>query len=153
MVLSEISASSHRSPRLPAPPPRIQQGEMHCTKRHESSTPIGGTPRANANPNPSHHRARPSNLKPHKRNSRLPHHLRAALVIEIVERCAGRRFAQVTRAVRCTTLRRMLRFLWETEGTPKLDEHVPHIGSIRPRCVTASRAQVDQLTRAASGTL
>ncbi len=83
----------------------------------------------------------------------MPHQLRASHIIEVVERCAGRRFAQVTRAVRCTTLRRMLRFLWETEGTPKLDEHVPHIGSIRPRCVTASRAQVDQLTRAASGTL
>jgi len=47
----------------------------------------------------------------------------------------------------------MLRFLWETEGTPKLDEHVPRIGSIRPRSVTASREQIDALLDAAGSTL
>ncbi|HTB95790.1 MAG TPA: tyrosine-type recombinase/integrase [Terracidiphilus sp.] len=83
----------------------------------------------------------------------MPHQLRASHILEIVERTAGRRFAQVTRAVRCTTLRRMLRFLWETEGTPKLDEHVPHLGSIRPRCVTASREQIEALLNAAGRTL
>lgn len=83
----------------------------------------------------------------------MPHQLRASHIIEIVERCAGRRYAQVTRAVRCTTLRRMLRYLWETEGTPKLDDHVPNVGSIRPRCVTANRTQVDELMSAASRTL
>lgn len=47
----------------------------------------------------------------------------------------------------------MLRLLWEVDGAPKLDDHVPRIGSIRPRCVTASRAQIDQLLDAASQTL
>lgn len=55
--------------------------------------------------------------------------------------------------MRCTTLRRMLRSLWEDEGAPKLDGHVPKLGSIRPRCVTATRAQLDALLAEASQTL
>lgn len=74
-------------------------------------------------------------------------------MLEIVERTAGRRYAQVTRVVRCNTLRRMLRFLWEVEGAPKLDDHVPHLGSIRPRSVTATRGQIDTLLDAATPTL
>lgn len=70
-----------------------------------------------------------------------------------MDRCAHRRYAHVTRAVRCNTLRRMLRLLWEVEGAPKLDHHVPRLGSVRPRCVTATREQVDLLLEHASRTL
>ena len=55
--------------------------------------------------------------------------------------------------IRCNTLRRMLRKLWENDEAPKLDEAVPRLKSIRPRCVTASRSEIELLLDNASKTL
>jgi integrase len=73
--------------------------------------------------------------------------------MEIAARCNARHYAQVTRKVRCNCLRRILRNLWEYHGAKLLVDHIPHVGSIRPRCVTASRNELDALIDAAGPTL
>lgn len=47
----------------------------------------------------------------------------------------------------------MLRALWEHDGAPKLDALVPRLNSVRPRTVTATRQEIDQLIEAAPQTL
>ena len=42
-------------------------------------------------------------------------------------------------------LRRLLRSLWDSHGAPKLDRHVPKLTPARPRNVTATRQQIDDL--------
>jgi hypothetical protein len=55
--------------------------------------------------------------------------------------------------VRCVALRRILRWLWEEHGAPKLDDYVPKKTGLRPRGVTASRDQIDALEIGASPSL
>lgn len=49
-----------------------------------------------------------------------------------------------------TALRYLLRWLWEVHGTPKLDKHIRHYLGVRPRNVTATRAEIDALLAAAN---
>jgi integrase len=46
-------------------------------------------------------------------------------------------------------LRRVLRWLWQEHGAPKLDGYVPKLAGVRPRNVTASRDQIDAIVSAA----
>jgi integrase len=46
-------------------------------------------------------------------------------------------------------LRRILRWLWEEHGAPKLDTYVPKLTGMRPRNVTADRAIIDRILNAA----
>ncbi len=57
-----------------------------------------------------------------------------------------RTLAHVTRVNRHGHLRRILRYLWEEFGTPKLDGHVPRLSGTRPRNVTADRETINLLT-------
>jgi integrase len=43
--------------------------------------------------------------------------------------------------------------MWEAYGAPKLDRHVPRLTPTRPRNVTATRQQIDELTAQATPTL
>lgn len=58
-------------------------------------------------------------------------------------------FAYQTKAEKAYALRRILRFLWEEHGAPKLDQHVRRYPDVRPRNVTATRAEIDALLDAA----
>ena len=60
-----------------------------------------------------------------------------------------RRYAHVTKVTHYTTLRRILRWLWEEHGAPKLDRYVPRLTGVRPRNVTATREQIDTLIQSA----
>jgi integrase len=55
--------------------------------------------------------------------------------------------APSTSSVNSNALRRVLRWLWEEHGTPKLDGSVPHMPGPRPRNVTTNREVIDALTR------
>jgi len=55
--------------------------------------------------------------------------------------------APSTRSVNSNGLRRILRWLWEESGAPKLDRSVPKTPGPRPRNVTTTRDVIDQLTR------
>ena len=50
-----------------------------------------------------------------------------------------------TRHNRHAAMRRLLRYLWEHHGAPKLDDEVPHITKPRPRPNRASRQQIDAI--------
>lgn len=54
-------------------------------------------------------------------------------------------YTHTTKVLKAFALRRMLRWLWEDYGAPKLDNHVPRHTGIRPRNVTVTRAQIDAL--------
>lgn len=58
-------------------------------------------------------------------------------------------FAYQTKAEKAYALRRILRFLWEEHGAPKLDQHVRRYPDVRPRNVTVSRAELEALLGAA----
>jgi integrase len=60
-----------------------------------------------------------------------------------------RRYCHVTRVNRHGALRRILRWLWEEHGAPKLDTYVPRLTGTRPRNVTADRASIDRILTAA----
>jgi integrase len=49
----------------------------------------------------------------------------------------------VTKSLTAGSLRRILRWLWEEHGAPKLDHLVRHYPSIRPRSVTVERTDID----------
>ncbi|MBS1805289.1 MAG: tyrosine-type recombinase/integrase [Acidobacteria bacterium] len=42
-------------------------------------------------------------------------------------------------------LRRLLRFLWDSHGAPRLDRYVPKLTPARPRNVTATREQIEAM--------
>lgn len=50
---------------------------------------------------------------------------------------------------RANALKRVLRWLWEYHGAPKLDNVVSHYSCIRPRNVTATRDEIDTILDAA----
>lgn len=58
-------------------------------------------------------------------------------------------FAYQTKAEKAYALRRIFRFLWEEHGAPKLDQHVRRYPDVRPRNVTATRAEIDALLASA----
>ena len=58
-------------------------------------------------------------------------------------------YAYQTKAEKAYALRRILRYLWEEHGAPKLDQHVRRYPDVRPRNVTATRAEIDALLDAA----
>lgn len=60
-----------------------------------------------------------------------------------------RRYCHVTRVNRHGALRRILRWLWEEHGAPKLDNYVPRLSGTRPRNVTADRDTIERLLGAA----
>lgn len=62
-----------------------------------------------------------------------------------MDTACGHQYATTTRYTRLNSLRRILRFLWEHHGSPKLDHCVPRSATIRPRCVTAERTEIDSL--------
>ena len=55
----------------------------------------------------------------------------------------------MTRVNRHGALRRILRWLWEEHGAPKLDSYVPKLTGMRPRNVTADRATINCILAAA----
>jgi hypothetical protein len=79
-----------------------------------------------------------------------PNRLSAAHVMEINARLDKSSYTKCTKALRARSLRRVLRWLWEYHGAPKLDEHVTRYPGIRPRNVTASREEIDTILNAAS---
>jgi integrase len=50
-------------------------------------------------------------------------------------------------------LRRVLLFLWEFHGAPKLDDAVPRMAGTRPRNVTATREEIEAIYEASSPSL
>lgn len=60
-----------------------------------------------------------------------------------------RKYAHVTRVNQHNVLRRMLRWLWEEHGAPKLDTYVPRLTGVRPRNVTATRDEIETILNAA----
>jgi integrase len=65
--------------------------------------------------------------------------------MEVTQTLDAPQFALSTRTIRLVKFRKLLRWLWEEYGAPKLDGHVPRKPSLRPRNVTASREQIDLL--------
>lgn len=51
----------------------------------------------------------------------------------------------MTASVNLSALRRILRWLWQEYGAPKLDDEVPHLPGVRPRNVTTTREVIDRL--------
>ena len=78
-----------------------------------------------------------------------PHRLSAAHVADIDETLYRSAFSFTTKALRACALRRILRWLWEYHGAPKLDAEVRLYHGIRPRSVTVEREEVDALLAAA----
>jgi integrase len=82
-----------------------------------------------------------------------PARLSAAHVMEVMHILDAPCFALSTRVIRLVKFRKVLRWLWEEQGAPKLDGYVIRRPGLRPRNVTASREQIDMLLEAAKPAL
>jgi integrase len=82
-----------------------------------------------------------------------PNQLSAAHILEVTHELDHARYALATRVIRLVKFRKLLRWLWENHGAPKLDGYVPRYPGLRPRNVTATRAQIDALEAKASPAL
>lgn len=80
--------------------------------------------------------------------SSTPRELSAAHVMDVCESWE-KRYRHVTRVNAHGALRRVLRWLWEEHGAPKLDSYVPKLSGTRPRNVTADRDTINRLIEAA----
>jgi integrase len=79
-----------------------------------------------------------------------PSQLSTAHVLEALHRCASPPLALTTRFNRHNAARRILRWLWEEHGAPKLDSHVPKLLTPRPRNVIANRDTIETILDAAT---
>jgi integrase len=81
--------------------------------------------------------------------SLAPQDLRVAYVTEVDDAIHDSGFTHSTKSLRSAALRRILRWLWEYHGAPKLDDHVRRYPGLRPRNVTASEAERESIFAAA----
>ena len=54
-----------------------------------------------------------------------------------------------TKSMRATATRRVLRWLWQEHGSPKLDQHIRRYTGVRPRNTTAAPEEIDTILEAA----
>ncbi len=78
-----------------------------------------------------------------------PSELRAAHIAEANAEIAARGYAHSTRANKVSGLRRVLRWLWENHGAPKLDDLVRKYPGLRPRNVTVRDDEREKLLKVA----
>jgi integrase len=78
-----------------------------------------------------------------------PSRLSAADVTDIDGEITHGPYTHGTKVNKSNALRRVLRWLWEQHGAPKLDDEVHRYACIRPRNVTATREQIDMILDAA----
>ncbi len=74
-------------------------------------------------------------------------------MIEAVEALDSRQYAHTTQVLVRAALRRILMQLWEHHGAPKLDAEVPRLTAARPRNVTATQEEHENILGAASPSL
>lgn len=78
-----------------------------------------------------------------------PKALSPAHITEAEELMKQKGLCQNTLTQRCAALRNILRYLWAEFGAPKLDQLVTRHPTIRPRNITATRAEIDAILAAA----
>ncbi|MGD0548012.1 MAG: hypothetical protein ABR991_09360 [Terracidiphilus sp.] len=88
-----------------------------------------------------------------KAGSTKAHRLTAAQVADLDEEIFSSGLAYQTKAEKAYALRRILRWLWEFHGTPKLDSQVRHYPGVRPRNIIATREEIDTLVAHANAAL
>jgi len=79
-----------------------------------------------------------------------PQELTAAIVIEVTDQIQRSSYADYTRTGYFGALRRILRFLWEHHGTPRLDYYVRRPPAPRPRNITVPQHERDTIIAAAA---
>lgn len=78
-----------------------------------------------------------------------PTKLRSSHVAELDDQIFRSKWAHATRVTRSNALKKMLRWLWENHGAPKLDAHVRKYPGLRPRNVTVTEEERALLLNAA----
>lgn len=79
-----------------------------------------------------------------------PRKVTPAHVAEVNDYIKSNRYALSTKATKASALRRILRYLWEHHGAPKLDQQVSTYPGLRPRNVTVTDEEKQRLLDAAN---
>jgi len=77
------------------------------------------------------------------------HQLTPAHVAEVDDAIRRRPYAYQTKAEKAHALRRILRWLWEQQGAPKLDSQVSSYPGVRPRNIKTTHEEITALLAAA----
>jgi integrase len=77
--------------------------------------------------------------------SSTPNKITAGNIQEIDDSLYRSKYAHGTKDQQARALRRVLRWLWETQGAKKLDGEIRHYWAPRPRNVTIGRSDIDRL--------